>query len=478
MIRYAAILLTMASMAAARAADALWPQFRGPSGSGVAEEQRPPIEIGVEKNLRWKRSIPSGFSSPIAVGEILALTALEDGKLYTIAYRRADGEEVWRAEAPASKLEAHHKTEGSPAASTPATDGQRIVSYFGSCGLFCYDLAGKELWKHEMPPAESLGGFGTGVSPVLADNIVVLLRDEGKESKIIALDAATGDPIWEMKRQSKGGFCTPVVWDTPDGKQVVAPGHERMIGYDLATGEEMWFVVGMPSSPCASPVVSDGDLLYAAWSPGAADDTEFQMPSFDQFLQGASGDPNADGVVSRDELKESDQGFFDSFDANKDGNVTREEWEVLLAFMAQAKNSAFAVKPGGSGDVTKSHVRWLKTRGLPYVPSAICYQGQFVMVKDGGIVTAYDAKSGEELYQKRALATGSYYASPVAANGYIYFTSLADGAITVLEAGEDSPKVAAKNPPLGERVAATPAIADDSLYVRTAENLYAFGEKQ
>ena len=117
---------------------------------------------------------------------------------------------------------------------------------------------------------------------------------------------------------------------------------------------------------------------------------------------------------------------------------------------------------------------WKQTKGLPYVPSAILYRGQFLMVKDGGIVTAYDAKTGDEIYQKRAVAEGNYYASPVAADGHIYFTSLADGAITVLAAGESKPKVVAENPPLGERVAATPAIADNTLYVRTAGHLYAF----
>ena len=120
---------------------------------------------------------------------------------------------------------------------------------------------------------------------------------------------------------------------------------------------------------------------------------------------------------------------------------------------------------------------WKQTKGLPYVPSAILYRGQYVMVKDGGIVTAYDAKTGDELYQKRAVAAGSYYASPVAADGHIYFASLADGAVTVLAAGATKPEVVAENPPLGERLAATPAIADDTLYVRTAGHLYAFAER-
>jgi outer membrane protein assembly factor BamB len=98
------------------------------------------------------------------------------------------------------------------------------------------------------------------------------------------------------------------------------------------------------------------------------------------------------------------------------------------------------------------------------------------MVKDGGIVTAYDAASGEKLYQKRVAAPGKYYASPVAANGFIYLASLADGTITVLKAGAASPEVVAKNPPLGERISATPAIADNTIYIRTAEHLYAFSD--
>ena len=172
------------------------------------------------------------------------------------------------------------------------------------------------------------------------------------------------------------------------------------------------------------------------------------------------------------------KGFFDGNDANKDGKITRDEWDAILKFMSEGKNSAFALKAGGTGDVTKSHVLWTKTKGLPYIASAMVYRGQFVMVKDGGMVTAYDAKTGKEVYvQERVAAAGRYYASPVAANGHIYFTSLEDGAVTVLKAGSDKPVVVAKNPKLGERVAATPAIADDTLYVRTEKHLYAFAEK-
>src|SRR5207245_1411364 len=133
---------------------------------------------------------------------------------------------------------------------------------------------------------------------------------------------------------------------------------------------------------------------------------------------------------------------------------------------ASGKNSAFALKAGGTGDVTDSHVVWKETKGLPYVASALVYRGQYVMIKDGGMVTAYDVRTGKEDYvQERVAAAGRYYASLVAANGHIYCTSLDDGAVTVLKAGADKAEVVASNPALGERVAATPAIADDTLYI-------------
>ena len=248
-----------------------------------------------------------------------------------------------------------------------------------------------------------------------------------------------------------------------------------MIGYDLKSGTEKWFLNELPSGCCPSPVTSEGTLFFAGGGSTGPDDKEMQMPSFDSMLKDL--DKDGDGALSRDEAEKAFQGFFDNQDLNKDGKITRDEWDTILKFMSEGKNSAFALKPGGSGDVT-SHVLWKKTKGLPYIASALVYRGQYLMVKDGGIVTAYDAKTGQEVYQERTVAAGKYYASPVAANGNIYFTSLDDGIITVLKAGSDKPEVLATNRKLGERTAATPAIADNALFVRTDKHLYAFAEKK
>ncbi len=449
-----------------------WSQFRGPAGSAIAENQNPPTEIGPEKNVKWKVPAPSGISSPIVAGDKLVITAFDDGKLYTIAYSRTDGKEIWRADAKAQQIEKFHKTEGSPAASTPATDGQHIVSYFGSCGLVCYDLSGKELWKHEMPVANVGGDFGSGVSPIIVDGLVILVRDVLQDAKIFAFDVATGAIRWQISRQSPTSYSTPVVWSTPSGKEIAVAGHAKMIGYDLLTGKEKWSVAGIPSGCCTSPMISDGTLYFAGSASSGTDDGKSQQPTYDDMLKNL--DKDKDGTISREEGEQAFAGFFDNQDTNKDSKVSREEWDAIMKFLTEGKSAGFALKPGGTGDITNSNILWNKTKGLPYVCSAIVYKDQFVMVKDGGVVTAYDAKTGSEIYQKRAAATGTYYASPVAAGGHIYVATLADGAITVLKAGASKPEVVAENPPLGERIAATPAIADNTLYIRTAGHLYAF----
>ena len=455
-----------------------WPQFRGPNGSGIARASKPPVEFGPNKNVKWKVAVPPGASSPVIAADKLFLTAFDNGRLFTLCYSTASGRELWRAEARAESIEAYHKTEGSPAASSVATDGKIVIAYFGSCGLLAYDLTGKELWKHELPVAQTAADFGTGVSPILVNGMVILQRDEMKAPKLLAVDAATGNRKWETKRPPATSYGTPIIWNHGGETQIVCGGYGRMVGYDLKTGDEAWSVAGMPSACCTTPVIGDGMLYFSGWSPGDVEDNDFKFPLFDDLLK--SGDTNRDGRISRDESEQTFlKGFFDNNDTDKDGQLTREEWDAIIKYMSAGKNSVFAVKAGGKGDITKTHVAWKKTKGMPYVPSAVLVAGQYFMVKDGGLCTAYDAVTGKEIYvQKRAVANGRYYASPISANGYIYVVSLDDGTFTVLKAGTAIPEVVAENPKLDEKTTATPAIAGDTLYVRSASTLWAFAESK
>jgi outer membrane protein assembly factor BamB len=461
----AAFLLSLAPLTAAPA----WSQFRGPNGSGVADTARTPVEFGPARGVLWQTPLPPGSSSPCLWGDRVFLTALSDGKLETICLSRRGGEVLWRRAWSPKKLEDYHKTEGSPAASTPAADGRRVVVYFGSGALLAYDMDGNELWRADLPVAETNNGFGSGTSPILADDLVLLVRDLAKDSALLAFDARTGKKVWRVERPGFAtGWGSPIIWDQGGVKQLVVPGGLRLKAYDLKSGHELWAMRDMPALVCTTPVVGDSMLYFAGWSPSNS-----EMPKFDDLL--AQGDDDKDGALSRAEAQKTFlRDFFDSNDLNKDGRLTRDEWETQMTYLARGQNVLVAVRPGGSGDITDTHVAWKKTKGLPYVASPLLYRGRVYIVKDGGLASCFDARTGTAFFEQGRLGvSGSFYASPVGAGGHVYMASL-NGTIAVLKA-DDRLEVEARND-LGERIAATPAVADNTLYVRTASRLFAFGD--
>ena len=455
-----------------KSAEAWWPQFRGPNASGISESARPPVEFGPGTNQLWKVTAPPGMSSPCVWRDQIFLTGFEGGKLLTLCYQRSNGKLLWKQDAKAEKLEDFHATEGSPAASTPATDGKRVVSYFGSCGLVCYNTKGKELWRHPLPTAQTSGGFGSGCSPVIVDGLVLLNRDQVTGCSLLAVDLKTGKKVWEAARTDVSpGFGTPIFWKNNGAKEVVMPGSFKLKGYDLKTGVERWSLAGMPSFTCTTPVVGPEMLYFAGWSPGKEAGTG---PSWEGMVKPA--DKDNDGVVTLDEAKATHlDGFFKSLDFNADGKLTPEDLTSLQAMMAKGENVLVAVKPGGNGVLTDGQIAWKQTRGLPYVPSPLFYKDRVYIVRDGGIVSSYDAKTGNAYYQQERIdALGNYYASPVAAAGHIYVVSL-NGKVTVLAAGGEMPKIL-HQANFGERISATPALVGKALYLRTATALYAFGK--
>lgn len=451
-------------------ADANWPQFRGPNGSGISENDSPPVAFGPGTNQLFKVEVPPGLSSPCVWEKRIFLTAFEDGKLVTLCYGADDGKLLWRREAPFEKLEATHPTEGSVAASTPAADGQRVYSYFGSAGVFAYTLEGEKVWEHKLPTVEHVGDFGSGTSPIVHDGLVIVNRDMLNGSFLLALRADSGNEAWRVERPDFfSSWTTPVIWEKNGAKEVVLAGGQRIKGYDLQTGAERWQFHGLPNATCPLPVIGEGMLFFAGWSPTSQD---LAVGPFGSMLEKL--DKNGDGALNQDEGNRGALSvLFKTFDQNGDGKIERAEWEDRMKEMKRAVNQAFALRPG-KGTLTDENVAWTYTRGLPYVPSALLYRGKFYIVRDGGMVTCLDSKTGQPHYeQERVGALGSYYPSPVAADSRIYICSN-DGKFTVFAAGE-KPEILAKAE-LGEKCMTTPAIAHDRLYVRSARYLWCFGK--
>ncbi len=167
---------------------------------------------------------------------------------------------------------------------------------------------------------------------------------------------------------------------------------------------------------------------------------------------------------------------FQYIDANKDGQITREEWDSMKGIFSMARNSVMAVTPTGSGNVSSTHVLWSQTRGLPYVPTPLYYNDRVYLIKNGGILSCYNGTNGSPIFtEERIGALGDYYASPVAANGKICLISQ-QGIATIIAAADEL-KVLSRNQ-LGEPVMATPAIIDKTIYIRTRSTLYAFSNNR
>lgn len=463
------VALAFASVHAAPATPAAWPQFRGPGGSGVGREATPPAAFGPADGVRWSVAVPWSPSSPCIWGDRIFLTTFHDGRLETRCYDRADGTLRWTRGVQPDALEDFHRSDGSPAAATPATDGRHVVSYFGSFGVICHDRDGNELWRHPLPAARSAGQYGSGTSPIIVGETVVLNRDQYRYSSLLALDVRTGAVRWETPRlDAAGSFGTPAHWNNAGTDEIAVAASGRLKGYDLATGAERWSVEGLTGYVCTTPIAGDGLLYFAAWSNSS---TESAVAPWAEFAK--QWDKNGDGAVAYEEIDAARRDYFRGLDHDRDGRYTETDWEKNAASRVRYENLIVAVKPGGRGDITSTHVAWSFRRGLPYVPSPLLYDGRIYLVKDGGLLTSLDARTGEPHYvQERLGATGNYYASPVAADGRILLASVA-GKVTVVRAGGAAPEVVHRAD-FGSRILATPALVGDRLYLRTATHLWAF----
>ncbi len=440
-----------------------WPQFRGPSGRGVADSSSLPERWSPLENVAWSVEIPGrGWSSPIVsrnrvfvtsavnagtfkapstgifgndyiaelqqkglsddeiakrlIARDIELTSESGDVRYMVfALDARSGKIVWQREAQRGQPFGGRHRKNTYASETPVTDGERLYASFGgNVGVFCYSMDGKLLWTHTWTPQRIYLDFGTASSPVVHAGRVYQLHDNDGRSFLAALDAKTGKELWNVQRSDtprmmNSGWSTPLVWQNSRRTEIVTIGLGFVISYDL-DGRELWRMKGMTQA-APSPVAAD-DLLYVG--------------------SGSQGEAN----------------------------------RPLMAVRAGATGDISLRKDEASNDF----VVWHQPRFSGYTPSPLVYRGRLYAINNNGVLQVADAKTGVEIFKARIGGGGyTFSASPLASQGRIYFLS-EDGDGFVLRAADKYEEIAKNS--LGEMSLATPAADADSLYVRTQTKLY------
>jgi len=421
-----------------------WPSFRGPNASGVAEGSNPPTTWDLEKsqNVLWKTNIPGlSHASPIIWGnQIFVITAVSSDPNSTykpkdrgidlstdqtkhtwmiFALDKRSGRVLWTDKPYEGVPRAKRHVKATQANSTPVTDGRYVVALFGSEGLACYDMKGKSLWKQDLGVLnpglwdDKESSWGHASSPIIYRDLVIVQADGHKQSFIAAFNLKDGKQAWRVERNEITSWTTPTIYQGKNRVELIANGGRYIRGYDPLTGKELWrFADNNTEVKMQAPLIAN-DLIYitGGYPPGR---------TMYAFRPGAIGD------------------------------ISLKPAEDKNAFLA-----------------------WTTPKGSPYTPTPIIYGDLLYVMADNGVLSAYDAKTGENIYQQR-LPT-SFSASPVAADGKLYLSS-EDGDVFVVKAGRQY-ELLSRNT-MGQAVMATPALSDGMLIVRVADAIYAIGERK
>lgn len=416
-----------------------WHQWRGPNANGVSRTAKPPTEWSERKNIQWKAQIDgAGSSVPIIWGDkVFLTTAINTGKVdparpapedqkkrpsnpfnvknpnttygYTVlCLNRNTGEELWRDTAIEKVPHEGTHQHNDFASASPTTDGQRLWAWFGSAGLYCYDLNGKRLWDRQFGEVRMGALLGEGCSPVFHDGKLILVRDCQQQSYIVCLDAATGDELWRKNRDEGNGWATPRIVRHRGRTQVIMPGTKAIRSYDLENGDLIWTCRGLTSNCIPCPVIDD---------------------------------------------------------------------ETVYCMTGYQGHSLIAISLSASGDITGSdQIRWTADKGTPYVPSPVLYEDQLFFTKSNtNILSSLSAKSGKELIAQTRLPSTGIYASPVAANGHVYFVDRRGTTIVIKKSL--SLEIVSRNK-LDDAFDASPAIAGGQLFLRGEKTLYCIAESK
>ena len=421
-----------------------WPSFRGPNASGVAEGTNPPITWDLEKsqNVLWKTSIPGlSHSSPIVWGNnIFVITAISsdanpifkakdrgiglanDDVRHTwmiFALDKRNGRVLWSEKAYEGVPRAKRHVKATQANSTPVTDGRYVVALFGSEGLACYDTKGKLLWRQDLGVLnpglwdDKESSWGHASSPIIYRDLVIVQADGHKQSFIAAFNLKDGKQAWRVERNEITSWTTPTIYQGKDRVELIANGGRYIRGYDPLTGKELWrFADNDTEVKMQAPLVAH-DLIYitGGYPPGR---------KMYAFRPGAVGD--------------------------------------------------ISLKPG---EDKNAFLAWTTSKGSPYTPTPIIYGSELYVLADNGVLSAYDAKTGENIYQQR-LPT-SFSASPVAADGKLYLSS-EDGDVFVVKTGRQY-ELLSRNT-MSQPLMSTPALTDGMLILRGENAIYALGERK
>ena len=488
----AACLASAFAAAAVRADD--WPQFRGPNCTGISAGDKPlPVEFSATTNVRWSAAVGDGIGGAVvAAGRVFVSGMTADQTVTLFAFDAKSGKELWRRSWPTGTLAEIHKT-NSQASSTPAADAQHVYFYFSTLGLLTCDArTGQDVWQQKLPTPFFVFKWGPGCSPVLYRDLVLFCQDDDLSPALYAFDKGTGKLRWRDERLDMAvNYSHPVVCTANGRNDIVVAGTGMLIGYDPDSGQRRWFAKVLLRNIKTTPVVAGGVIYVSLQSGGIAN----------QWIASVDRDENAGNNDNRLDKAEI-QAFvgkqpvpaaffertFGRGDLNKDGFL--EGRELDMAFMhpdnfagadftqigeTAADEYILAVRGGGTGDVSQSHLLWKhKTKHTDHIVSPLVSGGRMLLVKEGGISTVYETASGTPLRAARRLGnSGSYFASPVVGDGKIYIAG-ENGQILVLRNSADYEQLARND--VGESIIATPAIADGALFVRTRNRLYCFAE--
>jgi hypothetical protein len=411
-----------------------WPQFRGEHAGVIADNPALPESWSATENVAWKTPIPGiGWSSPVVWGDHIFVTAaVNTGAPEPIKSGPLRGGDVVKPAAPyrwvvydvsletgrirwqkdvatAVPADGTHM-KNTYASETPVTDGERVYAYFGNLGIFAFDLAGRPVWSKRMGPFTFRDGWGSAASPILHDGRLIVVNDNNTESFIAAYDARSGRELWKRARETGTNWATPYVWKHSQRTELIVPGSIKTRSYDL-DGNVLWELTGMSTIDIPTPFAAHG-LLF-----------------------------------------------------------------INSGYVADALRPVYAIRPGASGDITlkegetsNAFIAWSHPTLGSYNPSSLVYGDYYYTLHDRGFVTANDARTGKEVYGRQRISAeaSGFSASPWAYNGKIFALS-EDGDTFVLSAGPEF-KLIGKNS-IGERTLATPAVAANSLIIRTASNL-------